>query len=197
VVGQTVDGILPIRSPLSSIPVLGPILFEQDILVYVPLALAVVFWVVLFRTNFGLSIRSVGENPEAADSIGVNVYRVRYVCILVSGMLGGLGGAYLSLAYTRMWIDGMTVGRGFLAVLLCVFAMRNPIQAVLAAYIFGVIWSVPVRIQNYGVTTPIFLLNMLPYAVSIVVLVVLTPMVRRRATPPASLGKPYVRGKKE
>jgi len=97
---------------LNRIPILGPALFKQDILVYLSIALVPVTWFLLHRTRWGLSVIAAGENPGAADTLGINVVRVRYICVLLGGLLTGLGGAYLTLAYTPMWVDGMTAGRG-------------------------------------------------------------------------------------
>jgi simple sugar transport system permease protein len=196
-VGQTVTRLPTIPIPfLRDIPVLGQILFSGDILLYISIILSLGLWFVLFRTKLGLNIRSVGENPGMADSLGVNVDLTRYVCVLLGGALGGLGGAYLSIVYTPLWIEGMTAGRGWIAIALTIFALWNPLRAILGAYLFGGVIALQFRLQAIGIGTEApQLLLMLPYIVTIGALVVVSSAtLKKRLGVPAALGIPYVRG---
>jgi simple sugar transport system permease protein len=196
-IGQIANKLRPTSIPLlQDIPVLGPILFSGDVLIYFSIVVSLVLWFVLFRTKFGLNIRSVGENPSMADSLGVNVDLTRYVCVLVGGVLGGLGGAYLSIVYTPLWIEGMTAGRGWIAIALTIFAVWNPLRAILGAYLFGGVMALQFRLQAIGIGTETpQLLLMLPYFVTIGTLVLMsTATLKKRVGVPAALGNPYVRG---
>ncbi len=183
---------------LSSIPVLGRALFDQDILVYVMYLLVPLAWFYLHRTRPGLHLRAVGENPRAADAMGVNVAATRYLYTILGGMLAGLGGAHLSLAYTPGWTEGMTAGRGWIAVALVIFATWDPLRAVVGAVLFGGINAVQFRMQAAGTTIPAAFLGMLPYAFTILVLVAITwwEAFRKRVGAPAALGLPYAREEK-
>jgi len=198
IIGVTAQGLKPVVIPLlSQIPILGPILFRQDILVYFSYLLVPLLWILLYRTRPGLNIRSTGENPETADAMGVNVYAVRYRCVLIGGVLAGLGGAYLSLAYTPMWIENMTAGRGWIAIALVIFATWNPVRAVAGAYLFGGINALQMRIQAVGTRIPVYFLLMMPYLLTILVLTLASrETVRKRIGTPAALGVPYVREEK-
>ncbi len=196
-IGQIATKLQPTPIPLlQDIPVLGPILFSGDVLIYFSIIVSLVLWFVLFRTKFGLNIRSVGENPSMADSLGVNVDLTRYVCVLVGGVLGGLGGAYLSIVYTPLWIEGMTAGRGWIAIALTIFAVWNPLRAILGAYLFGGVMALQFRLQAIGIGTETpQLLLMLPYFVTIGTLVLMSSAtLKKRVGVPAALGNPYVRG---
>lgn len=196
-IGQIATKLQPAPIPLlQDIPVLGPILFSGDVLIYFSIIVSLVLWFVLFRTKFGLNIRSVGENPSMADSLGVNVDLTRYVCVLVGGVLGGLGGAYLSIVYTPLWIEGMTAGRGWIAIALTIFAVWNPLRAILGAYLFGGVMALQFRLQAIGIGTETpQLLLMLPYFVTIGTLVLMSSAtLKKRVGIPAALGNPYVRG---
>ncbi|MCX5974673.1 MAG: ABC transporter permease [Coprothermobacterota bacterium] len=188
----------PVALPLlSSIPYLGEIFFQQDALVYIsylliPLA---AFWI--YRTRPGLHLRAVGENPATADAMGINVYGVRYLYTFLGGCLAGLGGAYLSLAYTPVWLENMTAGRGWIAIALVIFAAWDPFKALLGSYLFGLVDAVQFRLQAVGVAVPSFFLNMTPYLATILVLIFATrETLRRRLGAPAALGVPYVREEK-
>ncbi|MGB9758832.1 MAG: ABC transporter permease [Thermoproteota archaeon] len=182
----------PIRVPyLASIPIIGAF-FYQDFLVYLSLILAVLMWFFLNYTKYGLQIRAVGENPSAADASGINVELVRYSCTLFGGALQGLAGAYLSLAYLPGWIDGMTQGRGWIAVALTVLSFWDPLKGILGALAFGSIDALQYVLQPYGI--PVSLLSSLPYVVTIVVMATATILLaKRRVRPPAALGTPYIR----
>ena len=188
----------PVTVPLlGSIPYLGEIFFQQDALVYIsylliPLA---AFWI--YRTRPGLHLRAVGENPATADAMGINVYGVRYLYTFLGGCLAGLGGAYLSLAYTPVWLENMTAGRGWIAIALVIFAAWDPFKALLGSYLFGLVDAVQFRLQAVGVAVPSFFLNMTPYLATILVLIFATrETLRRRLGAPAALGLPYVREEK-
>ncbi len=178
---------------LSKIPFLGPIFFQQDALVYCSIIITIIIWYVLYRTRWGLSIRSVGQNPAAADAVGISVSRVRYCCTIIGGVLAGMGGAYLSLAYAPSWQENMTSGRGWIAVALVIFALWNPLRAILGSYLFGGVEALTFRMQTAGVNISSFYLSMLPYILTILVLVLVTIRYAQEAGAPASLGVAYDR----
>jgi len=179
---------------IAQVPVLGPILFQQDPLVYLSYAAVPVAWYVLYRTRWGLEIRAVGEHPEAADAMGVDVARVRYGCVIAGGVLAGLGGTFLSTAYTSMWIENMTAGRGWIALALVIFATWDPVRAVVGAYLFGGVNALQLHLQATGTSLPTYLLLMAPYVFTIVVLVIATQeTARKRLGTPAALSVPYTR----
>ncbi|MGE5380949.1 MAG: ABC transporter permease [Methylocystaceae bacterium] len=178
---------------LSKIPILGPILFEHDCLVYISYILAIGLWVFIFRSAYGLRIRAVGENPAAADVAGLSVNRIRYFCTIVGGMMAGMGGAYLSLAYAPTWVENMTAGRGWIAVALVIFAMWNPLWAVFGSYLFGGVLALGFRLQTMGVQVSSFFLNMLPYLLTIAVMCLVIYMQREGSIAPGALGVPYYR----
>ncbi|MFP4395705.1 MAG: ABC transporter permease [Anaerolineales bacterium] len=182
---------------LSQIPIAGA-LFKQDILTYllyigVPLA-----WYYLYKTRNGLNLRAVGESPQTADAMGINVMRVRYLYTIFGGMLVGLGGAHLSLAYTPGWAENITGGRGWIVIALVIFAMWNPARASLGAILFGGINAVQFRLQAAGATIPAAYLNMLPYLATIAVLIAMTwwEGLQHHVGAPTALGKSYMREEK-
>lgn len=185
----------PVAIPLlSQIPWLGKILFNHDLLVYLTFLMIIVLWFVLFRTKLGLELRAVGENPGAADAAGLNVYGLRYACVIFGGMMAGLGGAYLSLAYAPSWLENMTAGRGWIAVALVIFATWNPWKAFLGGFFFGTIDVLGFHLQNLGIKISSFFLNMLPYIFTILVLILVTRETKkRRVATPGALGVPYSR----
>jgi simple sugar transport system permease protein len=172
--GQTVQplGSLPLPQ-LAAIPVVGPLLLRFDALVYVSLALVAVLSWVLARTRLGLVIRSVGESPTSAHAIGIPVTRVRYGAVMFGGALAGLAGAYLSLALTPMWVEGMTAGRGWIALAMVVFATWKPRGVLGGAYLFGGVTVLQFHGQGLGLDVPSQFLSMLPYVATIVVLVII------------------------
>lgn len=179
---------------LSKIPIIGQIFFQHDILVYFSYVLIFFLWFYMYRTKQGLNLRATGENPGAADSLGINVFKLRYLYTLIGGMLAGLGGAYLSLASAPSWVQNMTAGRGWLAVALVIFAVWNPARAVLGAYLFGGVEALGFRLQALGVTVSPFLLDMMPYLLTIIVLTLATiNTAQKHLGEPESLGKPYSR----
>ncbi len=187
----------PIAIPLlSSLPILGKILFTQDLLVYSSLLITVFIWFILHKTSFGLSIIAAGENPEAADTAGINVDFVRYICLLVGGFLIGVGGAYLSLAYAKLWTEGMTAGRGWICLALVIFSGWIPQRAVIGAYLFGGLDVLSFKLQAIGFTVPYQLLKMIPYIATILVLLLSLIKDKYRLKAPSALGKPYFRGER-
>ncbi|MCP4404364.1 MAG: ABC transporter permease [bacterium] len=198
-VGITGYGFEPLHFPLlSDIPFVGKVLFQYNILVYLAVLLVPLLWWLLFKTRIGLEIIAVGENPATADTLGIPVDRVRYLCVFAGGMLAGLGGAFLSLAYTRIWVDQMTAGRGWIAIALVIFAAWKPQRALLGAYLFGGIEGLQLRLQTAGVGVSHHLLQMMPYAATILVLLFSArETARRRMGAPESLMKPYMRGARE
>ncbi|MEM2089336.1 MAG: ABC transporter permease [Thermoproteota archaeon] len=188
---------LPDRLTLIQIPVLSEIpfaggFFYHDPVVYLGIVLSIVMWFILFKTRLGIVIRTVGEKPEAADVAGVNVYLVRYLCVFLGGMLGGLGGAYVTLSYTPGWREGVMMGRGWIALALTIFSLWNPVGSVVGAFLFGGVEVLQFHLQEYGI--PASLLGALPYAATIIVLVVSSiGFMKKRLGAPAALGKPYRR----
>jgi len=173
-VGTVVDGLKGLSIPvLGDIPLIGPLLFRFDPLVYASIALFMLMQWFLARTHAGLLARAVGESPRAAHSIGYPVIGVRYLAVLFGGAMSGLAGAYLSLAITPMWVEGMTAGRGWIALALVVFATWKPWRVVLGAYLFGGVTILQLHAQGFGVAIPSEFLSMLPYIATIVVLVVI------------------------
>jgi simple sugar transport system permease protein len=180
---------------LAEIPVIGPVLFHQDVLVYVVYLLVPLAWYILYKTRPGLHLRAIGESPHTADAMGVNVIGLRYLYTVLGGMLVGLGGAHLSLSYTPGWTENLTSGRGWIAIALVIFATWDPARAVVGALLFGGVNAIQFRLQAAGATIPAAFLNMLPYALTITVLVIITwwEAFRKRVGAPAALGIPYIR----
>lgn len=196
-VGKTIDGFTKIAIPgLSDIPVLGAVLFSQDLLVYVSLGLFVAVYVFLRHSRGGLLLRAVGESPDSANANGLPVMLIRYLAVSFGGAMAGLAGAYLSLAYTPLWTEGMTAGRGWIALALVVFATWRPERVLLGAYLFGVASILHLVLQGFGWDSSTELLAMLPYVVTIGVLVLLSSNpTRTRLHTPLSLGQPYRPGR--
>lgn len=179
---------------LSQIPFLGPVLFEQNFLVYVSFVLVPVVWFILNKTHLGLKIRSAGENPAATDAAGINIFAVRYGCTIAGGMFSGLAGVFLALAYNSQWMENISAGRGWIAVALVIFAMWNPWKALLGSYLFGLVGILGLRLQAVGVVIPDAFFSMLPYILTIVVLIFVTGRLRGRGDgAPASLSVAYDR----
>jgi simple sugar transport system permease protein len=177
---------------LSQIPVLGPLLFNYHLLVYVSWALfAVIAWV-LYKSRAGLVLRSIGESPESAHAIGYPVIRIRYLATLFGGAMAGLGGAYLSEFYAPLWVEGMTAGRGWIALALVVFATWRPARVMIGAYLFGGVTIAQFFAQGAGVSIPSQFLSALPYLATIVVLVFISRnLATIRLNAPVSLSKSY------
>jgi len=180
-------------SGLSKIPFLGPILFEgQNLIVYLAIILVPLLWYILYRTRIGITIRSVGESPATADSLGINVDRVRYVCVFIGGVLAGVAGGYLSVAYRPAWTEGMTAGIGWIVIALTIFAFWNPAYGMLGAYLFAALYHLSYRLQPW--VSPEFLKAM-PYAFAILVLIFVSRgTLQKRMGAPAALSLPYTRG---
>ena len=182
--------------PLDRIPIVGTVLFNHPALVYPAYGLVPLAFFILYRTRHGLQLRAIGENPVAADTVGISVSGLRYLYTFVGGALAGLGGAYLSLSYTPGWKEQMTGGQGWIAIALVIFAMWDPVKAVAGALLFGFINAFQFYCQAAGLTViPSYALRMLPYLFTIGVLVIITrwEAARRRVGAPGALGIPFER----
>ena len=177
---------------LSDIPVVGEIFFNQSPFFYMAVILAVAAWFVLEFTRLGIRIRSTGENPKATETQGINVDRIRYLCVLIGGGFAGMAGADLSISYSKSWFEGMTAGRGWIVIALTVFALWNPMRAVVGAFLFGGIFVLQYLLQPLGIS-PNFL-AMLPYVATLGVLILTSLRNKKRVNAPAMLGEPYTRG---
>jgi len=195
---------------LSAVPGIGPVFFtDQSVLVYFGFVVVVVTWYWIGRTRPGLHLRAVGESPTAADSLGVDVYRLRYAYVIVGGLFAGLAGATITLAVSPGWFGDLTVnGQGWIAVALVIFAQWSPMRAAVGAYLFAAIRRMLIDIQGpeqiFGIHNPFFydhtltfFLEMVPYILIIAVLVAVSgDALRKRLGAPAALGIPYVRGER-
>lgn len=171
-------------------------ILNQNMMVYLAIILAILIWVWIYKTKFGLYLRAAGENPSSLDTLGINVFRIRYGYVIVGAMLAGMGGAYLSLSYTPMWIDGMSAGRGWIAIALVNFAIWEPYRAIFGSYLFGAFYALSFRLAALGVAVPSNFLNMLPYILPVVVLIVVSMRAKGKGgVAPKALGLPYVREK--
>lgn len=196
-VGRKGAGFAPIKIPLlGDIPFLGPALFHHDAMVYLAILLVPVTWYYLFKTRPGLTLRACGENPSAADAWGESVALTRYIHVILGGCLAGLGGAYLSLGYTHMWVENMVAGRGWIALALVIFGFWHPGKAALGALLFGGVGVIQLRAQAAGANIPSSFMSMMPYLLTVIVLVLI--MIRQRKTgrvdAPAALGLSFRRG---
>jgi general nucleoside transport system permease protein len=197
-VGQSYNGIRAPAMPefrlplLADIPVLGPILFQHDFMVYLGLALVVGVWWFLNRSRAGLTLRAVGENHDAAHALGYHVLWLRLLAILFGGACAGLGGAYLSLVRVPQWTEGVTAGSGWIALAIVVFASWRPLRLLLGAWLFGGLSVLQLNLQAARVPIPVELLSMAPYLVTILVLVLISSGKGRAAlAAPGSLGQPF------
>ena len=196
--GHKYTGIKPPSMPkmdipiLSDLPVVGPILFSHDPIIYVSFAIVAAVWFFLKFTRGGLILRAVGENHDAAHALGYKVVRVRILAILFGGACAGMGGAYLSLVRVPQWTEGMTAGSGWIALAIVVFASWKPWRIVLGAYLFGGVTILQLNLQGMGIAIPVAYLSMAPYLVTIVVLVIMSSD-RKRASlnAPAALGRVF------
>ena len=180
---------------LGDIPLIGPALFHQHPLVYVTMALVGGMVWFLYRTRAGLVLRAVGESPESAHALGYPVRRIRFMAVLAGGALCGLAGAFVSLVYTPLWVEGMVAGRGWIALALTTFATWRPARVLLGAYLFGGVTMLAFAMQGAGVDIPTQFLSMLPYIAPIVVLAIISRNPAWiRINMPASLGKPFYPG---
>ncbi|MFA5675481.1 MAG: ABC transporter permease [Christensenellales bacterium] len=178
---------------LSKIPVIGQAFFIQSIFVYIGYIAAIVMWIYLNKTTAGLRVRTVGENPGAADTAGIAVNGNKYIHICIGGVLSGIAGAYLSLNYSTTWQPGITGGMGWIAVALVIFSVWNPLRALFGAYIFGALRIVGFQLQSLKINIPIQIVDMLPYAFTIIVLIMVSARKSRKNPPPGSLSIPYFR----
>ena len=185
---------------LSGIPVLGTAIFSQSLFVYFSLLAAVAMWVYYQKASLGLAVRMVGENPGAADASGIHVNLYKYIHVILGGALCGLAGAYLSLVYVPYWQDNITAGIGWIAVALIIFSAWSPIRAIFGCYLFGILKGMALKFQ--GVTVSVFGLNlslasqvmdMMPYILTVLVLLITAISAKNRSVGPASVGKSYFR----
>lgn len=187
----SINGLEPVGVPLlENIPFIGQALFSHTVVVYAALLLVPVCWVVLFKTKWGLKVRAVGTTPQAADTLGVSVIKIRYQCLILGGVLAGLAGAALTVGNTHMFADNITAGRGFIAVALVYFGRWSPWGILAGALLFSMADSVQLWVQVLGIDFPYELAVVLPYVVTIIALA----MTYGRVWAPAALGRPYERG---
>jgi len=179
---------------LSDIPYLGKILFSQGPFFYLAIALALASWFFLEKTSLGIKIRSTGENPKATETQGVNVSRLRYLSVIIGGGFSALAGAHLSISYSKSWIEGMTAGRGCIAIALTIFALWNPVRAIWAAFLFGGFFVAQYLLQPLGIS-PSFL-AMLPYIATLLILLLISLKDPKKLNAPAMLAEPYKRGER-
>ena len=190
-IGLPIEKLPSLDIPLvGDIPIVGPLLFGQDFLIYFSVLMVVAVHWFLFRSRSGLILRAVGESHDAAHSIGYSVIKIRFLAIMFGGAMAGLGGAFLSLSYTPMWVEQMTAGRGWIALALVVFATWKPGRVLIGAYLFGAVTILQLHLQGFGVQIPAQILSMLPYLVTILVLVLISRNAARvKLSAPASLGQ--------
>ena len=190
---KTVPIVTPLRSIyipfLSDIPVLGEILFQHNVFVYLAYFLAIVFGLILYKTKWGLKIRAVGENPEACDAAGINVNLIRHLCDIFSGAMAGLAGAFISLGYIGLYDRGIAGGRGWIAIIVVIFSRWNPYKAILGSLIFGIGYSVAANLIGVGSGIPYYFLLIMPYLVALIVIVLFVGKTKS----PAALTVPYWR----
>lgn len=188
---QSIPGMDSAPIPLlSRIPVIGPIFFSHNLMVYFAFLFVPAAWYVLFKTSWGLKVRAVGTHPRAADSMGINVNRTRYEALALGGALAGLAGAYLSVCQVKMFSDELIAGRGFIAVALVYFGHWHPVKIMAGALLFSFAQTIQYNVQGLGIDLPYEFFVMLPY---IVVIVVLAFTSKNQKTGPAALGKPFNR----
>lgn len=186
----TVNSFKPYPIPfLSEIPVIGPVLFQQNPLVYLGYILVPLLTFILFRTHWGLAVRAVGDEPQAADTAGISVTKTRYLTVILGGAIGGLGGVSLSLGQLNLFAEGMVSGRGFMALAAVIFGRWHPVGAVLAALFFGGADALQLRMQSLGWQVPYEFMLMLPYVLTLITLGIFAG----RASQPKALGENYAR----
>jgi len=186
----TIEPLRPINIPgLTQIPVLGPILFQHNLFVYLAFLLAIVFGFVLYKTTWGLRIRGVGENPGACDAAGIDVNRIRHLCVILSGVMAGFGGASLTLGYIGLYGRGIAAGRGWIGIIVVILSRWSPYRAILGSLIFGLGYSIASNLIGIGVAVPYYFLMMLPYIIALVVV----SFMFKRTRGPSALTVPYRR----
>ncbi len=178
---------------LGDIPFIGPVFFRQDIFVYIAYLIVIIASIYLFKTRMGMNLRAVGESASSADASGINVELYKYVHILVGGALCGLGGAYLALVRVPIWQADVVNGRGWIAVALVIFASWNPVRALLGAILFGGLSILGLRLQAMGFSISQYLVDMIPYVATIVIVVLSSHKKGKENQPPADLSNPYFR----
>jgi simple sugar transport system permease protein len=190
--GAPVEALAPLRLPfLSDLPLAGPLLFSYDPMVYLALlSIPAIAWF-LYRTKAGLVLRIIGESPQSAHAIGYPVIRIRYLTVMFGGAMAGLGGAYLALAYTPLWAENMTAGKGWIALALVVFSGWRPARVLWGAWLFGGVTIAQLAVQGLGIAIPSELLSALPYLATIAVLVMISRQRQSQLNVPLSLGKPF------
>ena len=192
-VGATISGFDTINIPLlSDIPAIGAIFFQHDLMVYISFIAVAIVWYVMHKTRLGLTIRAIGENPHSANALGIKVIPLRFAIVLFGGAMAGLAGSYMSLAYTPMWMENMTSGRGWIALALVVFASWRIGYLMLGAYLFGFTSIMHLMMQGFGFDISPNLLAMTPYVSTIVVMVLISSnKARQKLAAPMSLGKQF------
>jgi general nucleoside transport system permease protein len=192
-VSVMIAGVKPLSIPgLSNLPVIGKLLFAHSPFVYLSLLLCALVHAFLYRTRAGLVVRAVGESASSAYALGYPVVAIRYFAVMFGGACAGLGGAYMAVAYTPLWTENMTAGRGWIALALVVFATWKPERVLAGAYLFGGVTLVQFQAQAMGIAVPSQILSMLPYLATIVVLTIISrDAATIRLNAPASLGKPF------
>ncbi len=189
-VGASIAGLPRLALFGGTLDGLAARVLNYDILVYLAVPAAVLIWWLLFRTRWGLALRTTGESPAVAFAAGLRPQRLRYQALLVAGLLGGVAGAHISVAVTRTWAEGMTGGRGFIAIALVIFAKWNPLWAIAGALLFGSAEALQLQLQAAGADVSPFIMNMLPYLLTLLVLTVWG--FSRQSAAPAALGRSFV-----
>lgn len=196
ITGQPLPGSVPKLDLgwLDPVPILGPVMAHLDVFTWASLVVVVVMYLYIEHTCWGLHLKAVGDNPATADVMGIRVQGFRYGCVIVGSMLMGLGGANLLMVFSPTWIEGMTAGRGWIAVALIIFARWNPLYALAAAYFFGLLDGLGFRMQLAGSTISPYFLKMLPYLLTIAVLILVGWRTKHKLSgSPLALGVPYIR----
>lgn len=199
--GKSVAGVpIPVSIPkvnlnwLETIPILGQIISDLDIFIWLSIALAIILYIYMYKTAWGLHLKAVGDNPSTSDAMGISVVAYRYFHVVIGSMLMGIAGFYLIMVYSPNWIEGMTSGRGWIAIALIIFARWNPIYALFGAYFFGGLDSLGFRMQIFELNIPSYFLKMIPYIATILVLMFIGWKNRNKPSiEPKSLGNPYFR----
>lgn len=177
---------------LSRIPVVGTVLFNQDLFVYFTFIAIFLAWFFIHRTEWGVSLHAVGENPKAADSAGLNVFRIRYFSTIANGFFGGLAGSYLTLGLLGFFMENITSGKGYIALVVVILGRRNPPGILLAALVVGAAEALQFRMQTAGIPVPSQLFTMFPYVITVLVLF----LAMGKSREPSALGIPYIRSKR-
>lgn len=193
-VGKTLDvSFKQIPIPiLSKIPVLGEIMFKHNILVYIAFVLPFIIWYIFTKTRWGLALRASGEEPLSSEIMGIHVTKVRYIATIVGGMFVGVSGAYLSIGYAHLWVEGMSAGRGWITIALVIFSNWNPLISYGGAYLFGGLTQLGLNLQKFNIQFPIILLKSIPYIFTILFLLVIS-LRGKRSNLPKALGESYFR----